>query len=148
MYFCIAPKRSFSPVAGLKNGSSTSETSCVCACVPQQCHESHSLGFFNTMSREASLGPLLEVREEIFLLRDRSRSRSRSRSRRRKGIMLLSGNHAHLTASEVIKILLCNSSPVVNGSTTYLADIGKDLKCHQHTIVANRKGFTVQSSSW
>jgi len=55
------------------------------------------------------------------------------------GIILLSGNKKCHTTSEVIKLLLCNSSLIFNVSTICLTVIGKYLKCSQHTKVANRK---------
>jgi len=69
--------------------------------------------------------PFLEVSKEIFLLSGRSRG---------KGINLLSGNHACLAAPEIIKILLCDSSPVLNRVAMCLAEVGEDLECLQHTI--------------
>ncbi len=91
------------------------------------------------MNKEASLLiPFLKsARQEIFLLRDRSRGRSR----RGKSINLLNGNHACLAASEIIKILLCDSSLIINGGVIFLAEAGKDLECLHHTLVANRKRY-------
>ncbi len=77
----------------------------------------------------------------------RSLLRRRSRGRRGKGIHLLSGCQSCLAGPEVVKIFLCDSSPVLNGVAICLAEVGKDLAWLQHALVADRKWFSVPSSS-
>jgi len=49
--------------------------------------------------------------------------------------------HTSLTAPEAIKILVGDLSPINNGRTLCLTEIGKDLECSQSNLGTNREWF-------
>jgi len=71
------------------------------------------------------LDPFLEFGKRIFLLTRRRRSRDRSRRGNRNGG--LNAIYSCITYSEVIKIILGDSSLILNGVAISLAEVVKEL---------------------
>ncbi len=77
----------------------------------------------------------------VFISRRRILRNSDRHGSRSNGIIHFSCMHTSLTAPEAIKILVGDLSPINNGRTLCLTEIGKDLECSQSNLGTNREWF-------